>query len=254
MKRHRFYCFISFAQNADIHMSGKRRNSTIGQKLADNYLYNGLLNTSRCIKTVIIFQQHFVFNIDIKASVKLFQKIGTIFRSSNNSKWQARMRETDADRSWQASHGEPWTNRRDEQGRSNARHSCLVRTLHSYSRGPGGAVLAHSSEREKSDSEGDASKVETQKNGSTSIHTHFRKNQKRSILRAEKYGDFQQQSTKSSARDVILGTITDTLSWYKFSPFSGISVIPKLHKRRRSIYEISQSRRRSHKSFMRTIH
>ena len=27
----RFYCFISFAQNADIHMSGKRRNSTIDQ-------------------------------------------------------------------------------------------------------------------------------------------------------------------------------------------------------------------------------
>ena len=46
------------------------------------------------------------------------------------------MRETDADRSWQAGHGKPWTNtrfffRRDEQGRSNARHFCLVTALHS---------------------------------------------------------------------------------------------------------------------------
>ena len=190
MKRHRFYCFISFAQDADIHMSGKRRNSTIGPKWEDNCLYNGQLSTSRCIKTVIIFQQHFVFNIEIKGSVKLFQKSGAFFRSSNNSKWQACMRETDADRSWQASHGEPWTSRRDEQGRSNARHSCLVRTLHSYSRGPGGAVLAHSSEREKSDSEGDASKVETQKKTEAQVFIlTSAKNQKRSILRAEKYGD-----------------------------------------------------------------
>ena len=46
------------------------------------------------------------------------------------------MRETDADRSRQAGHGEPWTSKRDEQGRSNVRHSCLVTAL--QSRGPGG--------------------------------------------------------------------------------------------------------------------
>ena len=50
-------------------------------------------------------------------------------------------------------------------------------------------VLAHSSAREKSDSEGDASKVETQKKRKHSVHAYFRKNQKRSILQAEKYGD-----------------------------------------------------------------
>ena len=33
---------------------------------------------------------------------------------------------------------------------------------------------------------------------------------------------WQQQSTKSSAKDVNLGTITDTLSWHKFSPLIGI--------------------------------
>ena len=69
MKRQRFYCFVSFAQNADIRMSGIRRNSTIDPKWEDIYLYNGQLSTSRCIKTVIMFQQHFVFNIEIRGSV-----------------------------------------------------------------------------------------------------------------------------------------------------------------------------------------
>ena len=49
-------------------------------------------------------------------------------------------------------------------------------------------MLAHSSERENSDSEGGASKVETQKR-KHSIHAYFRKNHKKSILRAETYGD-----------------------------------------------------------------
>ena len=77
-------------------MSGKRRNSTIDPKWEVNNLYNGQLSTSHCTKIVIIFQQHFVFNIEINGSVQLFQKIGTIIGSSNNSKWQACMRETDA--------------------------------------------------------------------------------------------------------------------------------------------------------------
>ena len=37
-KRQRFYCFISFVYNADIHMSGKHRNSTVGPNWEDNYL------------------------------------------------------------------------------------------------------------------------------------------------------------------------------------------------------------------------
>ena len=49
-------------------------------------------------------------------------------------------------------------------------------------------MLAHFSEREKSDSEGDASKVETQ-NGSTAFMLTSAKTDKGSILRAEKYGD-----------------------------------------------------------------
>ena len=67
----------------------------------------------------------------------------------------------------------PWTSKRDEQGRFNARQA---------------HVLAHWFEREKSDSEGDASEVERQKR-KHSVHAFFRKNQMRSILRTEKYGD-----------------------------------------------------------------
>ena len=57
--------------------------------------------------------------------------------------------------------------------------------------------------------------------------------QKRKVTR-------KQQSTKSSVKDVNLGTIIDTLSWHKFSPLNGIRVTPKLHKRRRRIHERSQ--------------
>ena len=59
-----------------------------------------------------------------------------------------------------------------------------------------------------------------------SVHAYFRKKQKRSILWSEKYGlDLTTvESTKSSAKDVNLGTITDTLSWYECSPPSGIRV------------------------------
>ena len=53
MKRRWSYCFKSFAQNAEIHMSGKLRDYTIGQEWEVNYLYNGQLSTCRCIKTVV---------------------------------------------------------------------------------------------------------------------------------------------------------------------------------------------------------
>ena len=108
-------------------------------------------------------------------------------------------------------------------------------------------VLAHFSERENSDSEGDASKVETQKR-KHSIHTHFFKNQKRFILRAEKYGDL------ITTKDVNLGTISDTLPWYKFSPHSAVRVKPKHHKRQRRIQESSYSRRSNQKIFTRSIY
>ena len=145
-------------------MSGKRRNSTIDQEWEDNYLYNRQLSTSRCVKTVIIFQQQVLFNIEINGSVQLFQKIGNIIRSSHDSKWQACMRETDADRSWQAGLWKPRTStKKNEMDKEDPTQGIPVwlqlftvneEDLEAH-------VLAHSSERANSDSEGDASQVET---------------------------------------------------------------------------------------------
>ena len=120
----------------------KRWNSTIDPKWEDNYLYNGQLCTSCRTRIVIISQQQIGFHIETKGSVKFFRWIGNIIKSSDDSKWQASMRENDVDRSWQASLGKPWTStqrRRDGQGKSNARHSRLVTALHRWSRGPGDA-------------------------------------------------------------------------------------------------------------------
>ena len=79
------------------------------------------------------------------------------------------------------------------------------------------------------------------------------KNQKRSILRAEKYGDLITAKHKVLTKDVNLGTNTDTLPLYKFSPLNGIRVKPKLHRRRRRIYESSFCRRRGQKLLIRTF-
>ena len=65
---------------------------------------------------------------------------------------------------------------------------------------------------------------------------------------------YDNSRVRSSTKDVNLGTITETLSWYKFSPLSGIRVRPKLHRRRRRIYVSSSSRRRSQELFTRTMY
>ena len=158
----RFFCFISFAQKRGYSYEWKATKlhdwHKIGSQLLVQWTNSEPLVVSRLsIKS----QQQCVFFIQSNGSVQLFQKIGTMIRSSNDSKWQACMRETDADRSRQAGHGEPWTSKRDEQGRSNARHSCLVTALHSNLEDLEAHVLAHSCERVKSDSEGEASKVVT---------------------------------------------------------------------------------------------
>ena len=54
-----------------------------------------------------------------------------------------------------------------------------------------------------------------------------------------------------------LGTITDTLPWYKISllrEYNLIRIKSKLHRRRRRVYERSWDRRRSQKLFTSTIH
>ena len=61
-------------------------------------------------------------------------------------------------------------------------------------------VLARSSERKISDSEGDASKVGTQ-TWKHSIHANFRKDRKRSIPRTEGMGDLETVERKSESRN-----------------------------------------------------
>ena len=104
MTRQQLYRLESFAHNTDIHMSGKKRSKpTIDPKWEDNYLHTPyLLSYQDCL----IFQQQLVFNIETNGSVKESRWTGNI-RSSDDSKWQASMWETDVDRSWQAGYGKP---------------------------------------------------------------------------------------------------------------------------------------------------
>ena len=108
----------------------------------------------------------------------------------------------------------------------------------------GSQLLALSSERVNPDSEGDASKVEIQKNGSTVlILTSANTEQKRLVT-------WKQQSTK-----VNLGTITISLSWYKISLFQWI--LPVWNQNftgdGEEFMKDSKSRYRSQKLFLRTI-
>ena len=149
MKRLRFFCFIKLCSKTWIfkwvendetpRLTQNRKSISCTMDNSEPLVVSRLSsNLSSSVST----------NIKINGSVQLFQKIGTMIRSSNDSKWQA-------------GHGEPWTSKRDEQGRSNARHSCLVTALHSNLEDLEAHVLAHSSERVNSDSQGEASKVGT---------------------------------------------------------------------------------------------
>ena len=141
--------------------------------------------------------------------------------------------------SWQAGHGKPWICIRKK-----FRWDCtrrIQRKIFLFGCSPSQfisrtwrIVLAHSSERANSDSEGDASKVEIHKRKHY-VHACFRKNQKKSIMRAEEeLLTWKQQITK-----VNLGLITSSLSWCKTSLFTGIRFKPKRHRRRRRICESS---------------
>ena len=135
-------------------------------------------------------------------------------------------------------------------------------------------VPAHSSEREISDSEGDASKVETQRR-KHSIYTHFtkdrncdrslrtkitrvpcRRRDKGSIPRAEKFGelitaDHKVLNERSESRNNHQHAVV-----YKISPLNGYNLIraeQQLLWRRKRVYENFSSRHRIQKLFKRTI-
>ena len=254
----------------------KRRNSTSGQLLEVNYLYNGQLRTSCRTRTVIIFQQQFVFNIEINGSVKLFQKIGTIIRSSNDSKWQACTRETDADRSWQAGHGKPWTSIRFFFQMRCARNFQRKVFLIGYS--PSHLIsrtwrcmCSHIPLIERSQiRKVMLQKWRLEKNRSTAFHSRFckdrncdrclrtkntrvlcRRRNEGSIPRAEKLGDLitaehkvLNEGCEPRNNHRFAGVVQDLIIQW-FSGYNLIRVKPKLHRRRRRIYGSFKSRHRS---------
>ena len=107
-------------------------------------------------------------------------------------------------------------------------------------------VLALSSERANSDSDGDASEVDTKTEAQFSYSLPQKPKEIYSARRKVWWLDISR--ARSSAKDVNLGTFTDTQSWYKFSPLSGIRVKPKLHRRRR-MYESLQEPSKKPKDF-----
>ena len=233
-------------------MSGKRRNSTIDQKWEDNYLDNGQLSTSRCIKTVIIFQQHFVYNIEIhwdqRISPIISEKVGLLSDPVTT-------------RSGKHACGKPMPAVHDKQAMGN-REPANEMNKDDPTQGipvwlqpftvTGGACARTFLWKSELRFGRWCFKSGDTKNGSTVFMLTSEKKTRDVFCERKSMVTWQQQSTKSSTNDVNLGTITDTLSWYKFSPLSGIRVKPKLHRRRRRIYDSSYSRRRSQKLFIRT--
>ena len=158
MKRQRFYCLMNFAQSADIHMSGKRRNCTSS--------YSGSILSSTCRS---------------KDQSNCYRKLGTLLDpATTRSDKHACGKQMLTDHDKQATENrEP----ADETNKEDPTQGILV-WLHPFTvnlEELEARVLAHSSERENSDSEGDASKVETWKQ-KHSVHAHFRKKPKRDLF------------------------------------------------------------------------
>ena len=83
------------------------------KKWEDYYLYNGQLSTSRCIKTVIICQQHLCLqHRDPRISLIIPENWGTLSDPVTTRSDKHACGKPDADRSWQAGHGEWWTSKR----------------------------------------------------------------------------------------------------------------------------------------------
>ena len=91
-------------------------------------------------------------------------------------------------------------------------------------------VLARSSARENSDSEGDTSKVETQK-PKHSVHTHFRENHKEIYSAIRKYGDL------ITAEHKVFNEGRESRNNHFFAVV--VLVLATHHRRRRRIYESS---------------
>ena len=125
MKRQQFSCFISF-----------------GQKRWYSYEWKTtkLHNWPKLWRQLLVrwTTQYFSLYQDCRHIPAAF--LSSTSRSKNQSNYFRKLRTLSdpvTTRSDKHACGKPWTSRRDEQGRSNARHSCLVTALHSESGGPG---------------------------------------------------------------------------------------------------------------------
>ena len=160
-------------------MSGKLRDYTIGQEWEVNYLYNGQLSTSRCIKTVVNSSSILSATSRLTDQFYYSRKWGPLLdpvttRSDKHACGKPML--TDHDK--QATENREPAN---ETNKEDPTQGMLV-WLQPFTvnlEDLEAQVLAHSAERANSDSEGDASKEETQKR-KHGVHAYFRKNQKRS--------------------------------------------------------------------------
>ena len=209
-KRQQFYRLESFAQNADVHTSGKNgeppRLTKNGKTITctmDNFVLlvvRGLSSSSSSSSVSTSRpKDHSNSSNESEASTDPM----TTRRTKHAC---GKPMQTNSDMQTSGSRGLAHRKRDGRRG-SNARHSWLVTALHRKSRGPGDACARTVPLKEISESEGDASKVETQER-KHSIKTHFtkdrycdiclrikitrvpcRRRNEGSIPRSEKFGD-----------------------------------------------------------------
>ena len=197
-------------------MSGKRRNSRLTQ--------NGKTITCTVDNSVLLVVSRLSsYSSSILSSTSrskdqsnYFRKLWTLLDPVTTN-WQACTRETDADRSWQAGHGET-VNQQTRWTRKMQRKAFLF----GYS--PSQSIwrtwrrmCSHIPLKERTQ----IRKVMLQKwrhtNGSTEVMLISAKTKIDLFCEQTSMVTWKQQSTKVSTKDVIFGTITDTLPWYKFS-------------------------------------
>ena len=114
-------------------------------------------------------------------------------------------------------------------------------------------VLAHSSERENSDSESNASKVERQKTEAQCSCLLPQKPKETNAASRNVWWLDNGRAQSPQRKTWISEQSPIRCPGTKFSTLTGIRVKPKLHRRRRRIYESSFCRRSSRKLVIRTI-
>ena len=180
MKWQQFYRLESFAQNTDIHMSGLTVKNHIWPKMGI------LLLAKRIIVYLLSYQdcQHLPATGRLPHRDKMISQIILANRDPHQIQWRldvtSQLRETDAERPWQACRGDRMNKEDPMQGIPEWLQPFTenLEDLETH-------VPAHISERESSDSEG-STKIVTQKSRKHSIYTHFPKDRNCDVCRRTK--------------------------------------------------------------------